>query len=267
MKTATIHSQDSGSSTIEKCYRKISYKEALTGQLESEAVKNLKYPLHRDSVSVTRASNPHPTDISPSSSSTPSVPSSPSPPIRPGWWPGQDRCPGSGWQNQNHFPPRTVSSAPPGDPGAGAGTHWRRHSHNHRFYDSSSQLFQHNSFSRKVFSRPRIYRGETKSRDTRHKHPPVKSPTPIVSIEAAFKREAEKSRNPRKDKVQRFICFPTCAGQRESTVHFFPDLFSMPSYSYDMIFYQKLAMVLGTKGKRRFFRKLRKFKVLVFFHF
>ena len=244
MKTASIHSQDSGGSTIEKCYRKISYKEALTGQLESEAVNNLKSPLPRDSVSVTRASNPHPPDISPSSSSTPSVPSSPSPPIRTG----------SGWRKQNHFPPRTVSSAPPGDPGAGS--HWRRHSHNHthRFYDSSSQLFQHNSFSRKVFSRPRIYRGETKSRDTRHKNPPVTSPTPIVSIEAAFKREAEKSRNPRKDKVQRFICFPTCAGQRESTVHFFPDLFSMPSYSYDMIFYQKLAMVLGTKGKRRFFK-------------
>ena len=53
---------------------------------------------------------------------------------------------------------------------------------------------------------------------------------------------------PRVRKVKELFYFPECDGKNESTVHFFPNLFSMPSYSFDMVYYQKLALVIPEKG-------------------
>ena len=215
--------------------------------------------------------SPRPVISIPSSSSQPS---SPSPPQRSRWsyprfesvrqrtashGPGHSR---GGWYRhfQHHFTPssRMVFSAPHGARTARNHHGWRGNINHHarqrpsprsRFYDSSSEVFQNYTVSRKVFQRPRSHRGEIKSKDNPDKHQ-EKSPTPIVSIKTAFNLENEISKSPqKKDEVSRFICFPTFTGRRESTVHFFPDRFSMPSYSFDMIFYQKLALVLGSKGK------------------
>ena len=231
----------------------------------------------RDNTQVSSSS-----EIAIPSSSTPSAPSSPSPPLRSTWWPPSTRSvrprPGchasgpehrrGGWQRhfQHHIPPSSsmVFSAPQGVRTARRHqgcrgniniNHHARHrpSPRNRFYDSSSEVFQNSTVSQKVFPpRPRSHRGEIKSQNNRDGDK-EKFPTPIVSISTAFNQKDEISKNsPSKHQVSRFICFPTCTGRRESTVHFFPDRFSMPSYSFDMIFYQKLAMVLGSKGKTPF---------------
>ena len=275
----------------------LSYKEALTGKLETIPTRIHKCQSQRESredepsleaeekVSTNDEPVAHqssdtcdgakrkissPPKISLPSSSSPSVPSSPSPPVRSRWWsprhprqafhgPGNPR---GGWYRhfQHDFPSssRMVFSAPHGVRPARTHHSWRGNINHHtrhrpsprnRFYDSSLEVYQSNTFPRKVFFRPRSQRGETKSKDYRDKQQ-EKSPTPIVSIATAFNLKDEIIGNPpSKNKVSRLICFPTCTGQRESTVHFFPDRFSMPSYSFDMIFYQKLALVLGSKGK------------------
>ena len=266
-----------------KCKRRLSYKEALTGKME-HVKRNTECQAPRDSddeehslrveVKGSMKDNiqfsPRP-EIAIPSSSTPSAPSSPSPPLRSTWWPPRTRSsrprpdhPRGGWQRhfQHHFPPsqRMVFSAPHGVRTARRHqgcrgnvniNHHARHrpSPRNRFYDSSSEVFQNSTVSRKLFPRPRSHRGEIKSQSNRERDE-EKFPTPIVSISTAFNQEDGISKySPTKDQVSRLICFPTCTGRRESTVHFFPDRFSMPSYSFDMIFYQKLAMVLGSKGK------------------
>ena len=131
--------------------------------------------------------------------------------------------------------------------------------------------------------------------ETSSGRPPPKCPTPVVSIETAFKTtsnkktetssfplvqkvdeliylptrvgrreytvhfihetqrkkrsERESSPLPSVKKVDELIYLPTCVGRKEYTVHFFPELFLMPSYSFDMVFYEKIALVLSSKGK------------------
>ena len=279
-----------------KCNRRLSYKEALTGKLESVPMRKTEYRSPGDSddedpslcveakgsMRDNTQASPRP-EIAIPSSSTPSAPSSPSPPLRSTWWPprtgsvrprpgfqtsGPDH-PRGGWQRhfQHHFPPssRMVFSAPHGVRTARRHhgcrgniniNHHARHrpSPGNRFYDSSSKVFQNCTVSQKVFPRPRSHRGQIKSQNNLDRYK-ENFPTPIVSISTAFNQEDEdeiSKNSPTKAQVSRLICFPTCTGRRESTVHFFPDRFSMPSYSFDMIFYQKLAMVLGSKGKTPF---------------
>ena len=79
-----------------------------------------------------------------------------------------------------------------------------------------------------------------------------KTPTPIVSIASIFKTKpcSKERRVPRVTKVQELVYFPVCSSKTESTVHFFPEMLSIPSFSFDMVYYQKLALVLkGKKGK------------------
>ena len=300
MKTSITLSDTPGGSKG-KCNKWLSYKEALTGKLEtvqkgnpicqfpedsdgedhSLNVEPKEIPSHHSKFRLVdtnegfrRESSPRPVISIPSSSSQ-SVPSSPSPPERSRWsyprlesvrqrpafhGPGHSR---GGWYRhfQHHFPPSSVFSAPHGARTERNNHGWRGNINHHarqrpslrtRFYDSSSEVFQNYTVSRKVFQRPRSHRGEIKSEDNPDKHQ-EKSPTPIVSIKTAFNLENEMGKNPpKKSEVSRFFCFPTCTGRKESTVHFFPDRFSMPSYSFDMIFYQKLAFVLGSKGKTIF---------------
>ena len=303
MKTS-VELSDSPGGNKGKCNRRLSYKEALTGKLESIPIRNSKFQspgdsdnedpsldlLKRDNT-ISHHSKHRPRDINECvrrenptrqeilSSSSPSAPSSPSPPIRTRWWPprtesvsprtsfhrsGPEQSRG-GWhrQFQHHFPTSSgmVFSAPHGVRTARSHHAWRgnininqharhRPSTRNRFYDSSSELFPNNPVSRKVLPRLRSHRGGIKSQNNRDKQ---KCPTPIVSISTAFNLEDEMSKNPpSRDQVSKYICFPTCTGRRESTVHFYPDRFTMPSYSFDMIFYQKLALVLGSKGKTLF---------------
>ena len=62
--------------------------------------------------------------------------------------------------------------------------------------------------------------------------------------------DRESSPLPSVKKVDELIYLPTCVGRKEYTVHFFPELFLMPSYSFDMVFYEKIALVLSSKGKK-----------------
>ena len=57
-------------------------------------------------------------------------------------------------------------------------------------------------------------------------------------------------------KVDELIYLPSCNGREESTVYFFPEKFSMPCYSFDMVFYDHLALVLQDKEKGKIFQVL-----------
>ena len=84
---------------------------------------------------------------------------------------------------------------------------------------------------------------------------PERNETPVVSITSLTVDSNIKLKNailppfPLVRKVKKLVYLPTCFGRKESTVHYFPELFSMPSYSFDMVYYEKLALVLGEMGK------------------
>ena len=124
------------------------------------------------------------------------------------------------------------------------------HGTNPRFRGSAER----SGGDRKVFSDKEASVGWTDNLPLRTKMN-TKSPTPIVSIASIFKTKPSRDRSkepdqlPRVRKVKGLVYLPTCSHRRESTVHFFPEMFSLPSFSFDMVYYQKLALVLKGKGK------------------
>ena len=43
------------------------------------------------------------------------------------------------------------------------------------------------------------------------------------------------------------LYLPSCSGTKDATVHFFPEKFQIPRYSFDMVYYEKLGLYLRGK--------------------
>ena len=48
-------------------------------------------------------------------------------------------------------------------------------------------------------------------------------------------------------KVETLLYLPSCTGSKDATVHFFPEKFQIPRYSFDMVYYEKLGLYLRGK--------------------
>ena len=48
-------------------------------------------------------------------------------------------------------------------------------------------------------------------------------------------------------KVESLLYLPSCSGSKDATVHFFPEKFQIPRYSFDMVYYEKLGLYLRGK--------------------
>ena len=49
-------------------------------------------------------------------------------------------------------------------------------------------------------------------------------------------------------KVESLLYLPSCSGSKDATVHFFPEKFQIPRYSFDMVYYEKLGLYLRGKS-------------------
>ena len=105
------------------------------------------------------------------------------------------------------------------------------------------------SKDRNLVRSPRI-QSNSNSPGSSHQHSQHRKPGP------AKKHKSRALFNTTIRKVDELIYLPSCNGREESTVYFFPEKFSMPCYSFDMVFYDHLALVIPDKKKGKIIKVL-----------